>query len=865
MEKIVYFDGHSVLNRAFYGISNLSTTDGFPTNAIYGFLAIMFKTMEDEKPDYLAVAFDVHEPTFRHKMYDAYKGTRKKMPDELHLQVPKMKEVLSAMGIPIFEQGGFEADDIIGTLAKKSQADGFEVIIVSGDRDLLQLVDEHITVKLAKPVRGNSGTEDYNIEKVIEKYGLRPSQIIDLKGLMGDSSDNIPGLPGVGEKTATAILKEFATIENAYENINKITPPKAKRAFEEHFDMAVLSKKLATICTDAPVVPDYESLKCVDYFNDKSYQMFKDLEFKRFLDRFDEKDTKVEEIPAYSEKNTEELIRLIEDHAAKQSGVSVRDGMLALCLDSQIYIASESEGIKKILSVLFDKSEIIASFSCKEIIKAMNIRVFDGKLFDAGIAAYLLNPIKNSYFHDDIARDYLKVNIKSSAELLDKKLITQSDEMKNDSLKKLISSEAYVAFASKNILEDELKKLNMLKLFYEVEMPLCVSLKCMEQKGILIKPEELSHYSSFLSEKLDILQKEIYEAAGEEFNINSPKQLGDILFVKLKLPASKKTKSGYSTSVDVLEKLKNDYKIVDDVLVYRQFSKFKSTYSDALPKFAAEDGRIHSDFLQTVTATGRISSANPNLQNIPIRTELGRSIRKVFVPAPGCVFIDADYSQIELRVLAHMSGDEGLINAFYEGEDIHRATAAKVFNIPIEEVTAEQRRNAKAVNFGIVYGISAYGLSQDLNIPVKEAKAYIDQYFATYPKVQVFIKNIVESTRRSGYSYTIFNRRRPVPEINASNAIQRSFGERIAMNSPVQGSAADIMKIAMNAVHKELETRGLKASIVLQVHDELLIEAPVSEADEVSAILKEKMEGACKLAVPLLVDIQKGSSWYETK
>lgn len=862
LKKIVLLDGHSVLNRAFYGITNLNTTSGFPTNAIYGFLSIMFKVIEDEKPDCLAVAFDVHAPTFRHEMYDAYKGTRKKPAEEFLVQVPKMKEVLTAMDIPVFELPGYEADDIIGTLAKKCQKDGYQVSIVSGDRDLLQLVDEHITVKLAKPQRGNSSYEDYHIETVVEKYGLLPTQIIELKALMGDSSDNIPGLPGVGEKTATAILKEYHNIENAYENIDKISPPKVKRAFEEHFDLAKLSKKLATISLDAPVSPDYNSMKVENYFNDNAYKIFKELELKRFLTKFTTETAVEELVVEYKKIDFEECKNLI-DHTSSDATIGVSIGKIfnqdsiALFVEDMVYIVDGQ--VVELLKIIYDKFKTVSSFTTRSIIRMLQIRDYNSKLFDSGIAAYLLNPIKNSYCYDDISRDYLKCNIKSRQELFDKKTPDSDAEAK------AIAYEAYISAMTFNTLVNELKDAEMLNLFCEVEMPLCVSLTCMEQEGILIKPNELEKYSINLSEKLENLKRKIYDQAGEEFNINSPKQLGDILFDKLKLPPSKKTKSGYSTSVEVLDKLKNDHEIVADVLEYRQFSKFKSTYTDALPGYVAEDGRIHSDFLQTVTATGRISSANPNLQNIPVRTELGRSIRKVFIPKDGCVFIDADYSQIELRILAHMSQDENLINAFFDGNDIHASTAAKVFNVPLEEVTKEQRSSAKAVNFGIVYGISSFGLSQDLNISVKEAKKYIEQYFETYPKVKDFLDKLVSDTKDSGYSYTEFKRRRPVPEISAGNAIQRGFGERIAMNSPIQGTAADIMKLAMNSVHKELNDRNLKSRIVLQVHDELLVEVPYDEASIVREILKTKMEDACKLSVPLLVETSVGNSWYDTK
>lgn len=860
MKKIVLLDGHSILNRAFYGITNLTTTDGFPTNAIYGFLSIMLKIIEDEQPDGLAVAFDVHAPTFRHEMYDAYKGTRKKPADEFLVQVPKMKEVLRSMGVSVYEMPGFEADDVIGTLAKKCSSDGYKVSVISGDRDLLQLVDENITVKLAKPQKGNSSYEDYTVQAVIDKYGLMPLQIIELKALMGDSSDNIPGLPGVGEKTATAILKVYENIENAFNNIENITPPKAKRAFEEHYDMAVLSKKLATISLEAPVEPDYDSMKVENYFNENAYKLFKELELKRFLNKFDTESVSEEVSFEYKLIEFRQMLDVIENSTFDMGiGVAINDdrSCIGITLNDVNYVVNGC--VEELVSQIYYKFGTICSFDTRKIIKIQDIKVYDGKLFDNSIASYLLNPTKNSYYYDDIARDYLNITLKSRNELTDKKTGNPDGEIK------ALAQEAYVSVNSYKTLIENLKEADMYELFTDMEMPLCFSLTCIEQEGVLIKANELEKYSADLEKSLDDLKKRIYEAAGEEFNINSPKQLGDILFEKLKLPASKKTKSGYSTSVDVLEKLKNEHKIVADVLEYRQFSKFKSTYADALPGYVEEDGRIHSDFLQTVTATGRISSANPNLQNIPVRTELGRSIRKVFIPKEGYIFVDADYSQIELRILAHMSGDENLINAFLDGNDIHASTASKVFNVPLKDVTKEQRSSAKAVNFGIVYGISSFGLSQDLNIPVKEAKKYIEQYFETYPKVKEFLDKLVADTKETGYSYTIFKRRRPVPEINASNAIQRGFGERIAMNSPIQGTAADIMKIAMNLVCKELHERKLYSRVVLQVHDELLVETKIDEADIVANILKTKMEEACQLKVPLLVDVQRGNSWFETK
>ena len=884
-KKILLIDGHSILNRAFYGLPELTNAEGLHTNAIYGFLNILFRIVEEEKPDYLTVAFDLHAPTFRHEMYADYKGTRKGMPQELREQVPVMKDVLTAMGITIVSKEGYEADDLLGTLAKKSEAKGMDVTVLSGDRDLLQLASEHICIRIPKTRFGKTTIEDYFEKDVKEKYQLTPAQIIELKALMGDSSDNIPGLPGVGEKTATKILLEYGTVENAWEHVEELKPNKAKNAFLEHYDMAILSKKLATINIDSPIEYDWESARVGEFYTKEAYEYFKELEFKNFLSRFEEgaepakiavsfqNVTDFAEAAALFEKLVKEpelgIEVLREAHQFLGLGLAwnkkEKEEVETVCIFPQGFL-TESYLMDQVQK-LCEKVEMIDALDVKETISEIS-RVSHKKVFDAGIAAYLLNPLKSSYTYDDIAKEYLGEMLPAKEDLIGKLSYTKAmseKEAKEEEVAKSICYMAYTALRSRKALMEALEKNNMKALFENIELPLLFTLSNMEKEGIRVNAEALKEYGSQLEVRIKELESQIYEEAGEEFNINSPKQLGVILFEKLQLPGGKKTKTGYSTAADVLEKLAPEHKLVADILEYRQLAKLKSTYADGLAGFIGEDGRIHSTFNQTITATGRISSTEPNLQNIPIRMELGRLIRKVFIPKDGFVFVDADYSQIELRVLAHLSGDENLIEAYKEAQDIHRMTASQVFHVPFEEVTDLQRRNAKAVNFGIVYGISSFGLSQDLSITRKEAAEYIENYFATYPKIKGFLDGLVTEAKEQGYVETMFQRRRPVPEIRSGNFMQRSFGERVAMNSPIQGTAADIIKIAMIRVEQALKEQNLESRLILQVHDALLIEAKEDEVEAVKAILEREMKGAANLAVPLEIDVHTGTNWYEAK
>lgn len=868
-EKIVLIDGHSILNRAFFGLPDLTNSEGLHTNAIYGFLNIMLKLLDEEKPEYLTVAFDVHAPTFRHEMYEEYKGTRKPMADELRQQVPVMKEVLRSMGIRIIEQEGLEADDLLGTLSKRCESEGMDVTIISGDRDLLQLATDKVKIRIPKTKQGRTEVEDYYAADVKERYQVTPLEFIDMKALMGDTSDNIPGVPGIGEKTAAKIITEYHSIENAYQHAGELKPPRASKAIVEYWDMAVMSKKLAAICVDASLDYDIESARLGNIFTEEAYTLFQKLQFKNLLSRFEVKGpSHAVEDSFRTAGSREEAERILEEAAeAETLGMAVfrrtaealplfageaRIGGVALCFgEKEIYcIPEEKMEIAELLEKLEKLSagpKTLSVFHLKETMKYFTPSVKDN-CFDGIIAAYLLNPLKSDYEFEDVAREQLDL-------LLEEKM---EDEKK-------ACYEAYTAYASAAPLQDKLEEAGMWKLFKEIEMPLVFTLFDMEQNGVRVEADELKDYGNRLAVQISRLEQEIWQEAGEEFNINSPKQLGVILFEKMGLKGGKKTKTGYSTAADVLEKLAPDYPVVAKILEYRQLAKLKSTYADGLAAFISEDGRIHGKFNQTITATGRISSTEPNLQNIPVRMELGRLIRKVFVPEEGFVFVDADYSQIELRVLAHCSGDKQLIEAYREEKDIHRITASQVFHTPFDQVTDLQRRNAKAVNFGIVYGISSFGLSQDLSITRKEAAQYIEQYFHTYPGIRIFLDDAVKQAKDKGYAVTLFGRRRPVPELSSSNFMQRSFGERVAMNSPIQGTAADIMKIAMIGVNDRLKSGNMKSRLVLQVHDELLVEAWESEAEEVKKILKEEMEQAASLAVPLEIDMHTGKSWYEAK
>ena len=877
-EKILLIDGHSILNRAFYGIPDLTNSEGRHTGAVYGFLNILFRILDEEKPDYLTVAFDVHEPTFRHKIYSQYKGTRKPMPSELREQVPLIQELLTAMGIKIVSKGGYEADDLLGTLAKKSEQKGMDVTILSGDRDLLQLATEKVMIRLPKTSKGKTTIEDFHGEQVLEKYQVTPPQIIELKALMGDSADNIPGIPGVGEKTATKLIVQYGSIENAHDHLEGIKPNKAKESLRDHYDLAQLSKTLATINTDSPLEYDYQEARLGNLYTQEAFQLCKRLEFKNLLSRF-------ENVSA-EEETLEENFFTCEDLAGAESifekAASCEHVGIDLLMDDEavyglgIALSKEeiyyipSEGLitgEYLCGKVRDLSErvILCAMDIKALLK--HVRISDAsRIFDVGIGVYLLNPLKSSYSYDDVAREYLDGSIFPSREdLLGKTAFRKAWEESREGLFRYACYVAYTVCASRELIEEKLKETDMWKVYQDIELPLVFTLHSMEQWGICVRGEELKTYGEKLSIRISELEESVYQQAGEKFNINSPKQLGVILFEKMKLPGGRKTKTGYSTAADILEKLAPEHPIVKDILEYRQLAKLKSTYADGLGAVIAEDGRIHSTFNQTITATGRISSTEPNLQNIPVRMELGRLIRKVFVPEEGYVFLDADYSQIELRVLAHMSGDEMLIQAYREAQDIHRLTASQVFHVPFDEVTDLQRRNAKAVNFGIVYGISSFGLSQDLSITKKEAADYINKYFETYPKIKGFLDGQIEMAKEKGYVVTMFGRRRPVPELKSSNFMQRAFGERVAMNSPIQGTAADIIKIAMNRVYKRLTEEGLKSRLVLQVHDELLIETKVEEIEEVSRILEEEMKGAAALSVELDVDMHQGNNWYEAK
>ncbi len=876
-EKILLIDGHSILNRAYYGLPNLTNWEGLHTNAVYGFLNIMTKVLEEEKPEYLAVAFDLHAPTFRHKMYDAYKGTRKPMPEELREQVPLIKEVLTAMGVAIVTKEGYEADDLLGTIAGLAEKKGMDATILSGDRDLLQLATDHVLIRIPKTKGGKTEVKDYHAKEVLETYQVTPPQIIELKALMGDTADNIPGIPGVGEKTATKIIAAYGSIENAHEHLEEIKPNKAKESLRDHYDLAVLSKKLATIDTESPVEFSWEAARMGNLYTPEAYDYFKRLEFKNLLSRFDQQETEQKELPSW---------RSVEDFAeaeniwnqaeqSAQAGVAVVDGMegirgVAVAMEDQEVVYFPVEGFQTEgvlcghLERLFAGSSEIGAWDVKSIRKKIEIPERKG-IFDLGIGAYLMNPLKSDYTYDDVAKEYLREQLPSQEEVFSGMKKPDPKKADNEQAAAYGAYQAYVALHGKDALKKALQKAGMWNLFEEIEMPLVFTLDDMEKEGILVKGEELKLYGEKLEVRIRELEEKIYEEAGETFNINSPKQLGVILFEKMQMPGGKKTKTGYSTAADVLDKLAPDYPFVADILEYRQLTKLKSTYADGLAGYIGEDGRIHSTFNQTITATGRISSTEPNLQNIPVRMELGRLIRKVFVPRDGFVFLDADYSQIELRVLAHLSGDEMLIKAYREAQDIHRMTASQVFHIPFDEVTPLQRRNAKAVNFGIVYGISSFGLSQDLSITRKEAADYIEKYFATYPKIKSYLDGEVEKAKADGYSLTMFGRRRPVPELKSSNFMQRSFGERIAMNSPIQGTAADIIKIAMIRVNQALRSEHLRSRLVLQVHDELLIETAKEEVEEVSAILEREMRQAADLSVPLEVDMHTGENWYEAK
>lgn len=875
MSKFVLIDGHSILNRAFYGVPIFTNSEGLHTNAVFGFLNIMFKIIDSKQPDYMAVAFDVHQPTFRHEMFKDYKGTRKPMMEELREQVPVIKELLQKMNITTVELPGYEADDVIGTLSKKGEKAGMEVDVISGDRDLLQLASDHITICIPKTKKGQTTVEEYNTEGVRKLYKVTPNEFIDVKALMGDSSDNIPGVPGIGEKGATAIISQFGSIENAYDHADEISNTRNRNALLNNYEMAQMSKTLATINIQSPVEVTPEQCKLEDIYTEDALEMIKRLEFKSMIQRFGSVTSTNDCEGGFKYINNPFDADPIFEQAKNADNVGIfiyrnKDNFgVSLCFnnDNVYYIGKEGFVTEDyIIEKVRDLVKAKAKLTILNIKENNDILENDDaeSIFDISIAAYLLNPLQNTYDYDDIAREYLGMNVPAFDEIFPKtkKSETPSDEIPENILKYACYN-AYVAYKAKDALTEKLKETEMLDIYNNVEIPLTYALYDMEQAGIMVAGDKLKEYGERLKTGIDALEKDIFAEAGHEFNINSPKQLGEILFGEMQLPGGKKTKTGYSTSASVLEKLEPDYPFVSKILEYRQLAKLKSTYADGLAVYIGKDNRIHGKFNQTITATGRISSTEPNLQNIPVRMPLGREIRKVFIPKEGCVFIDADYSQIELRILAHMSDDKNLIDAYNHSKDIHAATASLVFHVPLEEVTKEQRSNAKAVNFGIVYGISSFGLSNDLSISRKEAEQYIKDYFISYPGIKNYLDNSVKEAKEKGYSVTMFGRRRPIPELTSGNFMQRQFGERVAMNSPIQGSAADIMKIAMINVAKELKEKDLKSKIVLQVHDELLIEAYENEVEQVKDILKRNMEQAAHLNVPLDVDVQVGNNWDE--
>ena len=949
--ELMLIDGHSILNRAFYAIPPLTAPDGTPTGAIYGFLNILFKFIDEEKPNKLIVAFDRSEPTFRHEKYKEYKGTRKSMDHDLRVQVPLVKDVLKSMNITIAEKPGYEADDIIGTLSKRMSANGEKVVIVSGDKDLLQLLDDNITMKNPKTRAGKTTVDTYTPAELYEEYGVTPEEFVDLKALMGDTSDNIPGAKGIGPKTAMPLIAEYHTVENLLDHIDDIKSKSTAKKLTESKDNIILSKFLAKIDVDAPIETDIDGAKLENLCNDNSMDFLIKLNLKTFVERLKKKgygsdggsdsngtavsDKDVNQpdenaMQPASNDDIEELFGELMAESAAANGTAGSDRAATVTPEKEVHIDDNifnpvgpmtelktveiqdfdeytklSDGIFKnvsnarnaSISLMNDGDNVFVSvasgdsiytvqepYLSKEQILSGIRELFDrlskadnresfakiyvnninffiknleletsygfpvDNIFDLGLAAYIVDPNVGNYSYDVLAFTYLK------------EVLETPKDLKKDVQKQTVL-EANVLFHSGREVYSKLVSVDGESLYKDVELPTSLVLADMSMQGIRVQKDELNNYTQKLSERIETIREQIIEEAGVDFNISSPKQLGEVLFDRLHLPHGKKTKTGYSTAADVLESLAPEYTIVANVLEYRTLTKLKSTYGEGLVAFIEPDGRIHGEFNQTVTATGRISSSQPNLQNIPIRMEIGRQIRKVFVPKDGCVFLDADYSQIELRVLAHMSGDEKLINAYRSAEDIHTMTASQVFHVPVDMVTPEMRRNAKAVNFGIIYGISSFGLSNDLSISVSEAKQYIDSYFHTYPKIKTFLDNLVQSAKDKGYSETILGRKRPIPELSSKNFRLRSFGERVAMNAPIQGTAADIMKIAMIRVFNELYSRNLKSRLILQVHDELLIETYKDEVDEVKSILEEAMTKAVELKVPLMIETGEGDNW----
>ena len=850
--KLMILDGNSIVNRAFYGVRPLNAPDGRPTNAVYGFLAILQKLLEEQKPEAVCVSFDLKAPTFRHKEYEGYKAQRKAMPEELAEQIPMLKETLDAMGIRRYELEGYEADDILGTASAICERDGWDCVIVTGDKDSLQLISDKTSVCNVKTRMGQTETIVYTPERFREEYGFEPKLMVDLKALMGDSSDNIPGVPGVGEKTAMALVQNYGTIENIYAKLDSLdVKDSVKKKLAQGKDSAEKSYWLATIVRDVPLeFKPEENLWDRDY-TPELYGIFKSLGFNKFIEKWGLEPGSVpagntqeakglEHCAPLTAEETEELIKAVK--SAPWVAVYSLDGLdsLEICDGEKVYEAAWNrcgENYDRLLRAVFSPEVKKAGHNIKDLMGLLMKEGLstEGFVFDTALAAYLLEATESDYAPERISVRY------AGREL----------------------SGAEAVFALYPTLDAKMKELGMEKLYYDIELPLCRVLSEMEESGFYVDRKALYDFGESLNAGINALQESIWSHAGHEFNINSPKQLGAVLFEELMLPYGKKTKTGWSTNADVLEKLQDKHPIVKEVLDYRMLTKLKSTYAEGLLKVISQDGRIHTSFQMTVTATGRLSSTEPNLQNIPVRKELGAQIRNMFVAAPGMMLVDADYSQIELRLLAHISGDQAMKEAFLSGEDFHTVTASKVFGVPVEQVTPTLRSRAKAVNFGIVYGISAFSLAQDIGVYTNEAKAYMDAYLERYHGVRDYMKNIVESAKEKGYVSTIYGRRRYLPELKSSNFNMRSFGERVALNMPVQGTAADIIKLAMVNVYRRLKETGLKARLILQVHDELIVECPGEEAEQVRDILTEEMENAAHLSVPLVAEAHIGHSWAE--
>ncbi len=878
-KKLLLFDGHSIANRAFYGVPLLTNKDGIYTNAIYGFMNIMLSLIEKEKPDYLGIAFDLSTPTFRHEFSSDYKGTRKGMPQELRSQMPLLKKLLGAMNIHMVSKEGYEADDVLGTLAKEGEKEGLRVTVVSGDRDLFQITSDQIEIKIPRTKKTGTEIESFFAKDVEETYEVTPTQFIDVKGLMGDPSDNIKGVPGIGEKTAVKLIKEYGSIENLLDHVEELKQKKLKENLTTYAQDARDSKMLATIVCNVPLEYKWEDFNYELSLEDEAYNMLKDLELKTLLTRLGRKNPEIIEKPleiTILTKNN--FSKFLEEHQDKQINLNyfIEENVIGLGFytnEKAYYLEGDVTDldVKSNLIEFFESSSYSKNIHDSKALRhgLMEAGIGIAKVdFDTFIAAYLLHPTSKTYDLSELAELFdAGMHISSIETLLGKgKSMLRWLQLDQDTRIQNMVKRAKIVAKSTEAMKVALEKEKMDKLFYEVEMPLIEVLFDMEMAGISVDTEGLKQYGIELQTLIKTLEEEIYELAGETFNINSPKQLGIILFEKLGIPAAKKTKTGYSTAAEVLEVLKKDYPVVAKILEYRQYTKLKSTYVDGLLNVMTPEAKIHSTFNQTITATGRLSSTEPNLQNIPVKFEMGRKIRKLFVPSSSeYVFLDGDYSQIELRVLAHISGDETLIRGFKENLDIHTLTASQVFHVPFDEVTSEQRSNAKAVNFGIVYGISAFALAEDLKISQKEAQAYIDGYFAKYPSIRAYIENTIDFAMRNGYVETMFNRKREIPEILASNYNMREFGKRVAMNTPIQGTAADIIKIAMVKVHQKLKALNLKSKLILTVHDELLIETHRNEVDVVQKLLKEEMENAVSLSVPLFVEVHEGENWLDVK